>query len=389
MVKNVLVVYESGPNGRAWKGDRVSEVLCILRAELASTHFLGLCGFLDRRVRRSERGWDFLTALPGMVSRFSRVTRISPRHIRNVVSRVTFAAVCRLLNPDVVLTQSTLGAVAAGLKLRGKYVLAECDMTHTLGWRNILEEEGRRIGAEDEIKAELPPIYRQRQEHIAYSAADQVIVFSSWAKDQFPLKLQEKVGVATPLSIRPTPLPAVQADAAEVSFLFVGQLCFRKGAHKVLRAFSMEGVPSSRIDLFGEARPQFRDYIRHNGFSIGENVVFHGHGDWREFVRNIRKRWVAVLPSLVEGSPRFIYEALALGIPSIVSPAAKPDFLTDGKSCLVVEDGKRSLVSAVREIREDPVKWDELQMGCSDAYHAAFAEMSYGRRVLSIIRSSS
>jgi glycosyltransferase involved in cell wall biosynthesis len=98
---------------------------------------------------------------------------------------------------------------------------------------------------------------------------------------------------------------------------YIGQLISRKGIDTLLRAFA--GLPpgSARLVLVGEGpqRAEFETLARQLG--VADRVQFLGYREDR--LALLRGFDVLALPSLLEGIPRCLMEAMAAGIPIIAS----------------------------------------------------------------------
>lgn len=118
--------------------------------------------------------------------------------------------------------------------------------------------------------------------------------------------------------------------------LFAGTLCIRKGVHYLLEAFKSLNLENSELVLIGsvdpEVRPILRQYEGH--FTHIAHVPQHKLNEW------YNKSSVFVLPSLVEGSAVVIYEAMACGLPVIVT-----------KNCgSIIENGEDGFIVPVRDV---------------------------------------
>lgn len=387
-MKSVLLIYESGPSGRGWKGERVSELISALINDGFRAYFFGLRGLTQAPIRFGESFRCFLFALPGQCSRIAPLFGLSRRQTRTVISQVLFSAITRLTEPRTVLTQTTLGTLIEKLKIRGYQVVAECDMTSPREWKEILLKEGNRIGALEHIKSELPEECRVLQEERAFRAAHRIIVFSRWALDHMPADVRQKSVVIPSISATPCDKPLVDADDARpIEFIFVGQLGFRKGTHLLAEALS--NLPEKRIKchIFGKMRENFLRYMRQLNVEFPNSMHLHGYGDWRKFVRSNPRRYVALLPSFVEGSPRFIYEAAAMGLPAIVAPAAQPSIFVHESEILVMsQPSSVELNGAMIRFLDEPALWGRLSAAVHQTYKAAYQRTSYGKQVSELLQ---
>ena len=125
--------------------------------------------------------------------------------------------------------------------------------------------------------------------------------------------------------------------------LFVGRLREFKGAQFVLAAMGREpSLSGVRLDIVGEGpyRPELERRVMECG--LGGRVRFHG---WLA-PDAIPERYAAadalVLPSYAEGSPNVVLEAMASGLPVIVS---------DAPGCReAVRDGEEGLLVGVGDV---------------------------------------
>jgi glycosyltransferase involved in cell wall biosynthesis len=135
--------------------------------------------------------------------------------------------------------------------------------------------------------------------------------------------MRASYGVA--LGAFPPPAPRPAADGLTV--LFVGSVCVRKGAHKLLAAWVEARVKGALLlvgDIEDTIRSRCADLLAH------ESVRCLG------FRRDVRRFYgeadVFALPSFEEGDALVTYEAAAHGLPLMVSPmgagrmgAARPE----------------------------------------------------------------
>jgi glycosyltransferase involved in cell wall biosynthesis len=98
---------------------------------------------------------------------------------------------------------------------------------------------------------------------------------------------------------------------------YVGQLIPRKGVDVLIRAFSRLGMPNGELWIVGEG-PERRSLER-LALELGqsERVRFLGYRSDR--IALLKTFDVFVLPSLLEGIPRCVLEAMATGVPVIAS----------------------------------------------------------------------
>jgi glycosyltransferase involved in cell wall biosynthesis len=163
--------------------------------------------------------------------------------------------------------------------------------------------------------------------------ADHIVVGSKFAGSSFN-------GAVPPERVRVIPYGvdtrrfcpgARSASAGPLRVLFAGQLILRKGLPYVLEATSAFDSKEIELALVGQIvgpgrwMAEYEGRFRYLGAPrpVDMPAIYHGAD-------------VLVLPSLVEGSAIVVYEAMASGIPVIVTPNAGADLVRDGVDGFVV-----------------------------------------------------
>ena len=160
------------------------------------------------------------------------------------------------------------------------------------------------------------------------------------------------------------------------TLLYVGRLAPGKGLEILLETLSQLAPeqPDIRLRLVGNGDSGFVDQLQTRATDLGVHervdlvgVLQNGPALWDEY----RRAGMFVLPSLSEGFPRVLYEAMALGTPIVttsvgsipallqtgrnavvVTPGAVPDLLAGIRTVLNAEDGGASLARAARRLFE-------------------------------------
>ena len=143
------------------------------------------------------------------------------------------------------------------------------------------------------------------------------------------------------------PNPVVMREAApgaaprDPTILGVGRLVPQKGFDILLRAFAdlARDLAGWRLQILGDG-PLRQELARlAETLGIRERVVFHGHVG--EPFSHYARAAMFVLPSRFEGMPNALLEAMAAGLPPIVSDASPGPLeeVTDGENGLVVPAG--------------------------------------------------
>jgi glycosyltransferase involved in cell wall biosynthesis len=126
---------------------------------------------------------------------------------------------------------------------------------------------------------------------------------------------------------------------------YVGVLIPRKGIHFLFEAFAQLSAkfPEARLWLIG--KPENGDYaraLRAQAEKMGFNgrVGFLDHLPQRELARHMAQAQALVFPTLSEGLPRVVMEAMAAGTPVIASAVSGiPEVVDHGKTGFLVPPG--------------------------------------------------
>jgi glycosyltransferase involved in cell wall biosynthesis len=207
---------------------------------------------------------------------------------------------------------------------------------HMLSQLEILRSEYSRNGlAVDDTH---PGIIER--ELLEYQEADYIRVPSEFARQTFV----ERGVPADKVLVIPHGVdlsdfgPAPKADAT-FRVLYASSLVVRKGIQYLLEAFATSDLPNSELVLVGgmshEVRPILEQYT--GAFHYGGKLPH------RELWRAYTQSSVYVLPSLEEGFAVTILEAMACGVPVIVSENS------GGRG--VVRDGIDGFITPIRDVQ--------------------------------------
>lgn len=211
-------------------------------------------------------------------------------------------------------------------KRQGALTIVERGYSHPHFSKRILDEEFDLYGVPrklDHAPAWLRSFdhWRREQEEACeeFNAANYVFVNSPFCYQTFidegtpAEKLVMLPRGFDPAKYKPAPQPDTKFRA-----IFVGQLLVRKGLKYLLEAWARLNLPNAELLLVGnlmdEAKSTVMPYlsrpdIRHLGF-VPDPVAAYNSAT------------VFVFPSVDEGSAKVTYEAMACGLPVIVTPNA-------------------------------------------------------------------
>jgi glycosyltransferase involved in cell wall biosynthesis len=163
--------------------------------------------------------------------------------------------------------------------------------------------------------------------------------------------------------------------------LYVGAINLRKGVPYLLEAFTKLNLSAAELVLCGHLWDNMRsiwEQYRHH-----PNIRHAGVIPYDQLPRYYSNASVFVFPSLVEGSAHVTYEAMACGLPQIVTPNVGS----------VVRDGRDGFVVPIRDVDalQEKILYlyehpdERAAMGRSaHAYAQQFSRQAFARRMLAL-----
>jgi len=156
--------------------------------------------------------------------------------------------------------------------------------------------------------------------------------------------------------------PGPAAVSREPLVVFVGRLVDQKDPLTLLHAFRLVGdrLPEARLVMMGDGplRPSLEDFVRTNDLA-GRALLLPGTPDILPYLRRAR---VFALPSLYEGSPNAMIEAMAAGVPIAATRVdGVPEIVTDGETGFLVQPrDPRALADALCALLANARMADEM-----------------------------
>jgi glycosyltransferase involved in cell wall biosynthesis len=153
----------------------------------------------------------------------------------------------------------------------------------------------------------------------------------------------------------PSPVTPLEVGDEEPGyFLFVGRLRIRKGVEVLLEA--MRGLREARLVVAGDGEHREALERRAAELNLGSAVRFLGRCDAGRVRGLLRGARALVVPSIYEGMPLVVLEAMEAGLPVIASRVSGiPEVVADGQTGWLVppEDPER-LADALAAALADP-----------------------------------
>jgi len=186
----------------------------------------------------------------------------------------------------------------------------------------------------------------------------------------------------------PAAPPRDVAPAAPV-VLYAGRFRARKAVTVLVRAFAqvVAALPAARLVLAGdgEDRAAVEGEVRRLG--LGGRVELLGTVTREEVARRLREAAVFCLPSIYEGLPLAILEAMAAGVPVVATAVSgNPDAIVDGESgWLVPAEDSAALASALIHALSDPAEARRRAAAASARFAERFEIGVVARRYLELL----
>ena len=155
--------------------------------------------------------------------------------------------------------------------------------------------------------------------------------------------------------------------ADEPLILFLSRLIPRKGADILIEAFARACPESGRLVIAGpEGESGYRAYLerRAREHGVESRVIFTGPVYDAEKNALLGDGDIFVLPSRYENFANVAAEAVASGVPVIVTNSCGIGSLVNGQAGLVIDSDKEALTEAILNLIRDKALYERLKEGC-------------------------
>lgn len=291
-----------------------------------------------RRLRDVPRERITEIRIAELMQRLLPATKLFSPDTGNLINNhlFDFIAAQSLDDCDVFHFINSLGLYSARkAQSRGAKTVCDVRQEHPFFQERILSEEARR----QNVKVEIPGKPYEQRMIDEFELADFFVVPSMHAKDTFVAEGYD----ARSISVIPygTDLRYFhQKPRTDAVFrvICVGSITLRKGIHYLLQAFKELNLPNAELLLIGNVDFRFKPLL-----AKYEGVFRHLAAIPKiALIDYYSNSSVFVLPSLADSFALVVLEAMACGIPAIVT--------TNTGAGEAIEDGKTGFIVPIRDV---------------------------------------
>jgi glycosyltransferase involved in cell wall biosynthesis len=225
-------------------------------------------------------------------------------------------------------------------------LICDCRQEHPLFQEDVLKDEAKRCGVESSALFGLS--YRDKILR-EFDISDHIIVPSMHAKKTFLARgfRDEKIHVLH-YGVKSNLFRPIKKDDDVFRIIYVGQLTFRKGIQYLLEAFTKLNLPGSELLLVGGVDPRFRPILARYQGSF-RHIPHLAHVD---LFTQYGHSSIFAMPSLADSFGLVVFEAMACGLPVLISQnTGAADLVRHGEHGFVVpicdvEAIQRAIVAA-------------------------------------------
>jgi glycosyltransferase involved in cell wall biosynthesis len=245
------------------------------------------------------------------------------------------------------------------------------------------------------IPASIPaqPLSRLEQNYLEdFTHADHILVNSNFVKDTFIASGfdPEKVSVAwwgvDDRFLRDADLALEQMPerAGTCDILFGGGFGRRKGAHVLMEALETITDHTWNLTIAGSVEPDVSEQWERFRHRFRNNIKLLGFLSRQELALEMCKHRVFVFPTLMEGSARVVFEAMACGCFIITTPHAGSIVEHEQHGLLTIPGDPGTLKMALSAAFKG--EYDMMRTGDANArlIRESYRQQQYAHRVLQV-----
>lgn len=200
------------------------------------------------------------------------------------------------------------------------------------------------------------PLFATIVETVAYFFADGIIT-SSWTGYNYVEERYNPSGIhrMIPNYIDTDLFHQIESET-DADLCYVGRLEPQKNVASLIKAVSRT---DHSLTIIGEG--SLRDQLESLADNTGADVQFRGRVPNGDLPEILNRHKVFVLPSLYEGMPKTLLEAMACGLPVVGTDVEGiEEVLEDGHTGLLCEQDPKSLEQAIKSVLKDENLQDHI-----------------------------
>jgi len=269
-------------------------------------------------------------------------------------------------------------------KKRGITTILERGSAHYSYQQNILTEEYEKQGLK--FKANY---HSWQRELLEYELADYISLPSSFAKRSFiEYGVAEEKLLVNSYGVDLTNFKQITKEDNVFRIIYAGGGTLQKGYHYLLQAFYELNLPNCELWHLGSVKDEIKPFLekyKHPSW------ILKGHQPQNELYKFYSQGSVFVLPSVQDGFGMVIFQAMACGLPVVLSE-------NTGGYDAITKDGEEGFVipiKSVEAIKEKILYLYENQDICKEMGQKAkqrvisgFTWDDYGKRYINILKEN-
>tara|TARA_B100001059_G_scaffold236364_1_gene286429 strand:- start:3804 stop:4910 length:1107 start_codon:yes stop_codon:yes gene_type:complete len=149
---------------------------------------------------------------------------------------------------------------------------------------------------------------------------------------------------------------------ANKSLISVGSFKWKKNYSQLISAFKILNEENKNLTLTligsGGLESELKQQVRN--LKLEEQVNFLGMLSQIEILSKLNESSLFILPSVAEGRPKVVAEALATGLPCVVSSACNCDDLVEGAGIIINNLSPNSIADSISSVLSEPETWKKM-----------------------------
>ena len=240
----------------------------------------------------------------------------------------------RLGKGDILYSPPRMVASLTRAKELGFVTALHCGELHPKWNLRMLQEEYSKLGMDTASPSWAKSMMDRYLESI--KKADYLVVHSGFSKQTYINGgCPEDRILVNPLGVDLQRFqPIFTKDHSAIKYLFVGDMSIVKGVHYLLEAWQQLGLDGAKLTMCGTIHRDMQAIVARYRSQM-DNIECPGYVDPAEYYQ---RSSVFVFPSLSEGFSKVVVEAMASGLPVIVTPPAA-EAVRDGEDGFVIPSG--------------------------------------------------